>query len=368
MRPWYTIALTLGTLFPARMHGQCTVPFVNAMDRLMLFHDGRFVEVDGRPPQRMQLLSDGVFLVDHQGQLCHYATEAPGINVVAPHADEVQTSGDRVAWRVADTLKTLRGGRPVVLSTGVARFQVSDSLVVFVDSIAQELAVSWRGQRFPLATVVQGSARPQWTQGANTVTFFDRWQRRVSLFQHGIVRTLVEDTDVGIAVNGNDIVGYWDEARGEFMGQQNAAPVRLSGLRPVNAQAGDGLLAFVDGTLELKAWRGGEVVQLTDTMPGQYWVKDRTLLYLWAGRLMLYTSAGAVEVEAYVPEQWQVAGDRVVYLDINRELRALHTDGRREHLAREPGIRRFSVAGNAVVYEAPSGGAVVVCGGRRYVY
>src|SRR5690606_10881036 len=127
------------------------------------------------------------------------------------------------------------------LSTGVQRFRVTDSLVVFIDSIAQELAVSWRGQRIPLAVVEQGSARPQWTQGANTVTFFDRSRRRVSLFQHGSVRTLVEDTDVGIAVNGNGIVGYWDEARGEFMGERNAAPVRLSGLKPVNAQAGDGL-------------------------------------------------------------------------------------------------------------------------------
>lgn len=368
MKPTICAALVCCGLLPVPIMAQCVVPFVSPADRLMLFHDGRFTEVDARPPQRMQAMSDGVFFVDHRGQLGHYTTEATGTNVVAQHADEVQASGHRIAWRVADTLWTLRGSGSKLLSTGVSRFRVSDSLVVFVDSIAQELIVNWRGQRIPLAKVAHGSAGPQWTQGANTVSFFNQSQRSISYFEHGVVRVLAADTDVGIVLNGNGIVGYWDEARGEFMGQRNAAPVRLSGLKPVNAQAGDGLLAFVDGTLKLKVWHGANLVQLTDSMPSQYWVKDRTLLYLWAGRLMMYTDGGALEVEAYVPEQWQVTGDRVVYLDINRELRALHTDGRREHLAREPGISTFSVQGDAVVYHAPSGGMVVLCAGKRYVY
>ena len=359
----------LQLLWPALVLGQCIAPFVNSLDRSMVFHDGRFVEVDARPPRAMHALSDGLFFTDHEGRLCRYTVEARSAQVVQRRTpDELQVSGDRAAWRMADTLKTIRGGRAHVLATGVERYRTSDSLVVFLDSIAHELAVFWRGQRIPIASVEQGSERPQWTQGANTVTFYDRSQRRVSLFHRGRLRTLTDSTDVGIAVNGNDIVGYWDDVRDEFMGELNAPAVRLSGMKPVNAQAGDRILGFVDGTLKLKAWQGGAVITLTDSMPAQYWVQDRVLLYLWAGKLMLLTADGPVAVEDHVPEQWKVSGDRVVYLDINREIRSIRTDGKREHLGREPGIERFEVFGEAVLYHSPTGGIVVECEGRRYTF
>lgn len=364
-----TFIILFGIGLSSVVHAQCLAPFVNALDRTVLFQEGRFVDVDARPARTKHVMSDGLFFADHEQRLCRYALEARSTQVVQRlPASELQVSGDRAVWRMADTLKTLRGDRVHVLATGVERYRVSDSLVVFLDSVQHELAVFWRGQRLPLATVDQGSERPQWTQGSNTVTFFDRGQRKVFLFHRGKLRTLTDSTDVGIAVNGNDVVGYWDDVRDEFMGEANGKAVRLSGMKPISAQAGDGLIAFVDGTLKLKAWRGEQVVQLTDSMPAQYWVKDRMLLYLWAGRLMLWTEQGAMEVERYVPEQWQVHGDRVVYLDINRELRSMHISGKREQLATESNISRFDLYGDAVVYPSPAGGVVVVCNRKRYTY
>lgn len=364
-----SIAAVLPGILPLLSASQCVAPFVSPLDRTMLFSEGRFAEVDARPPRTMHAMSDGLFFTDHDQRLCQYDVEAGSTQVLEHRGvDELQVSGDRAAWRLGDTLKTLHGGRTYLLATGVERFRVSDSLVVFTDSIAHELAVFWHGQRIPLAVVEQGAERPQWTQGSNTVTFFDRSQRRVSFFHRGRLRTLTDSADVGIAVNGNDIVGYWDDVRDEFMGELNAAPVRLSGMKPVSAQAGDGLLAFVDGTLKLKAWQGVAVITLTDSMPAQYWVKDRVLLYLWAGKLMMLTGKGPMEVEAHVPEQWKVAGDRVVYMDMNRELRTLRTDGGRERITSEPGIVKFDAFGEVVVYHSPSGDVLVLCRGRRYVF
>lgn len=350
--------------------GQCIAPFVSPLDRTMIFMDGRFKEVDARPTGTIHVLTDGLLYVDHAQRICHFTTEGGSTHVLEQRpADELQVIGDRAAWRMGDTLKLLRSGRGHVIATGIERFRVSDSLVVFIDSVENELAVHWRGQRIALATVERGSERPQWTQGGNTVTFFDHSQRRVSLFNRGRTRILTDSTEVGIAVNGTDIVGYWDDVRDEFMGEgEDGRAVRLSGMKPVNAQAADGVLAFVDGTLKLKAWRGGDVVQLTDSMPAQYWVKDRVVAYLWAGRLMMWCADGPVEVEAYVPERWQVANDRLVYLDINRELKAIDIRGRRARIGSEPRIAHFETYGAAVVYPGPSGGTVVVCNGKRYTF
>ncbi len=363
-----TNALLLFLIITVRASAQVVVPFVSNVDRLMLFHNKRFKEVDARPPQRVFAMNDALLFQDGDGQLLYYTVESGVAQVIERgQVDQLQVSGERATWLRSDSLMMLRGGTSKLVATGVERFQVSDSLVVLVDSIDHELAVLHRGQRIPLAKVERNSQLPQWTQGGNTVTFYDRSRRAVSIFQHGALRILTDSTDVGMAVNGTDIVAYWDDVRDEFMGEAKGAPQRLSGLKPISAQAGNGLLAFVDGTLKLKVWDGGEVVQLTDSMPSQYWVKDELVLYLWAGHLKVWSSAGDVTVEEYVPERWQVSGDLLVYLDINRELRGIQ-GGKRLRFGHEANIDGFELFGEAVLYRSPIGSMVVVSNGRSYTF
>lgn len=360
--------LFVGLLLVMSVQAQ-VVPFVSDLERTMVFFEKRFKEADARPATSKYALSNALLYTDHAGSLRYFDVEARSSQLLEARAvDEIQVSGDRAAWRMGDTLKLLRGGRGQLIATGVERFRVSDSLVVFIDSVEHELAVHWKGQRIPLATVERGSERPQWTQGANTVTFFDRSRRTVFLFQHGVVRTLTNSTDVGIAVNGNDIVAYWDDVLGEFRGEATGSPVRLSGLKPISAQAGDGIIAFVDGTLKLRAWKGGEVIHLTDSMPAQYWVQDRTLIYLWAGRLMMLADAGPVAVEPYVPEHWRIHGDMLVYLDINRELRSIRGNGRRSRFGNESGINGFDLHGGAALYRSPTGPITIATGRRTFIF
>ncbi|MBK8532379.1 MAG: hypothetical protein IPL64_10840 [Flavobacteriales bacterium] len=347
---------------------QVVVPFASPLDRLMVFQEGRFVEVDARPPKRSFPMKGALLYQDASGGLGYYTAESGKTRwLVREGVNDVQAVGDRAAWRLNDSLFVLRSGSAVRAATGVERFKVSDSLLVYVDSLKHELVVIHRNQRTAIATVEKGSLLPQWTQGGNTVTFYDRSQRKLSLFHHGKLRVLTEDADVGIAVNGMDIVGYWDDVRDEFMGLARTGEQRLSGLKPIDAKAGNGVLAFVDGTLKLKVWAGGEVVQLTDSMPAQFWVKDRVVLYLWGGKLMCWTSGKLIEVEPYVPEQWAVNDDLLVYLDINRELRGILA-GERVRFGREANVDGFQLVGDAVLYRSPTGFTTVVYRGRSYTF
>jgi hypothetical protein len=350
------------------VQSQVVVPFVSNVDRSMVFHGRRFMEVDARPPEQAFAMDGALFFQDSEGQLGYFSVEARRTKLVERGGvDELQVAGERAAWRKADSLKVLRSGTGVLVATGVETFRVTDSLLVILDSVEHELVVFWNGRRYPLATVEQGSDRPQWTQGGNTVTFYDRTKRAVSIFHRGVLRTLTDSTDVGLVVTGTDIVGYWDDVRDEFMGETLGPPQRLSGMKPVSAQAGDGILAFIDGTLKLSCWTGGEVVQLTDSMPSQYWVKDRLLLYLWEGGLMMCSGNGPIQVEAYVPEHWQVEGDLLVYLDINRELRGIR-NGERLRFGSEASIDGFQVYGDAVLYRSPAGPITVVHDGRSHTF
>lgn len=227
------------------------------------------------------------------------------------HRIQFQVVGDRAAWLNGDTLKTLRAGRAQVLATSVSRFTVTDSLIVYNDSSEHELMVVWRGQRLPLAKLEHSTQRAQWTQGGNTVTFYDRAARSLFLFRNGALKVLTDSSDVGIAVNGIGVVGYWNDVRDEFIGDMNGTVERLSGLKRVNPKREMGSLAFVDGTLKLKCWRGAGVITLTDSMPTKYWVKDKVLLYLDGGLLKMVGGGSDVPltVTEVVPEKWQVSGD-----------------------------------------------------------
>lgn len=360
----WCVALLTAQLAPA----QVVVPFISNVQRSMVFAGKRFLEVDARPPQRAFAMDGALLFQDHDGSLAYYqVSEKRSTTLERTAVDEVQAAGDQAAWRMHDTLKILRSGAGHLIASGVERFLVTDSMVAYHDSVEHALIAFYRGQRYSIAQLGPSENEPHWVQGANTLTYFDRPRRTVKLLHHGELRTLTNSTDVGIAVNGTDIVAYWDDLRDEFLGEAGGAPVRLSGMKPISVQAGDRLLAFADGTLKLKCWTGSVLHQLTDSLPAQYWVKDRMLLYLWGGRLMLFTEDGPMAVEDYVPEQWQVEGDLLVYLDMNRELRGIR-NGKRIRFGREAGIDGFSLFGDAVLYTGPAGATTVVRDGRSYTF
>jgi hypothetical protein len=215
--------------------------------------------------------------------------------------------------------------------------------------------------------VERGTDAPQWSVGANTLTFFDRAAHSMYLFHHGETRLLADSTDMGIAVNGLDVVGYWDGQTKQFKVLHGSKEEVASETRPVSAKAGRRMLAFVDGGGRLRCSTPDGLFTLTDTMPTAYWVQDDLLLYLQGGSLMLFHKDGPQVVEPYVPERWQVWDDRLVYLDINRELRGIEA-GRRVRYGNEAAIPRFDVYGDAVVYPSPTGFITVVRRGKKYLY
>jgi hypothetical protein len=364
MRAVHCIAL----LVPLLATAQVPVPIVTLEDRFLIFHNGRFEKMEPRPPAFTHAMDGQLIYRDHQGQLKVFLPEGRRLFLLDPRNDVVlRGTRHRVAWLAGDTLKTVREGHAVRIADHVALFEVSDSLVVVLDSALHELHVHWRGKVIPLATVQQGSDRPQWVQGTNTVAFFNKEARKLQAFQHGAVKTLCDSTDVGIVAAGGGIIGYWDGAQRAFYATWNGREEKLSELRPASAQAGEGLLAFVDGNGRLKCYEQGVLDTVLDEMPSDYWVKDSLLLYLHKGQLKLFQHGRSIVVEPYVPERWQVEGGLLAYLDINRELRGI-VGGERFRFGSEANIATFDLFGQAVVYRSPLGNTVVATSRRNYVF
>lgn len=347
---------------------QVPVPFTSKDERFMVFSKGRFEKLEPRPPRQVFVQDGRVIYVDHEGHLRVFTSEGRGLHELETSgAEHLSVSRDHVAWQKGDTLKSLQGTKARVIATGVQRFSISDSLIVYHDSAQHVLNAIWRGQVLTIADIEQGTDAPQWSVGGNTLTFFDRAAHRLFLLHRGVVRLLADSTDMGIAVNGQDVVGYWDGQSEQFKVLHGSEGTVASELRPASAKAGRSMLAFVDGNGRLRCSTPDGLFTLTDTIPTAYWVQDDLLLYLQGGSLMLFHKDAPLMVEHYVPERWQVWDDRLVYLDINRELRGIEA-GRRVRYGNEAAIPRFDLFGDAVVYPSPTGFITVVRKGKSYVY
>lgn len=350
-----------------RIPAQVPVPFTTAEDRFLCFVNGRFEKLEPRPPTVVHAMESQLVYRDHQGQLKVFIPEGRRMHLLDRAGTDPVGTRKRIAWRSADTLKGISEGRARVLAVGVADFGVSDSLIVLHDTAMRELRVIHRRAVHAVATVERGSERPQWLLGPDALVFFNKEARRLSMYRRGKVRTLSDSTDVGIAVVGGGIIGWWDGHAREFKAIHGEQEHTLSDLRPASAQAGSGLIAFLDGNGRLQCFERGVKHRVLDEPPTAYWVKDSLLLYLDRGRLMLFQNGASLVVEPYVPEQWQVEGGLLAYLDINRELRGIE-GGVRFRFGTEAAIDGFELFGDRVRYRSPLGMMVVATRRRNWIY
>lgn len=334
----------------------------------MVFANKRFEKLEPRPAQKTFAMDGELVYLDHTGALKIFTVEGRSLHLLEPNGvGEIKASGHRIAWLKSDTLKTVRSGSVKVISTGVAKFTVSDSSIVYLDSARKTIAMWWRNHEEPLADVTGIADKPQWSHAGGQVVILDRTKRTVWRFVQGEMQVLCDSTDVGIVSVGDGIVGYWDDRSNQFKVNDGITDKVASQLRPISSKAGIGILAWVDGAGGLRCWKNGASQRLATDIPSGYWVQDDLLLYLDEGGLKLFNGTEVILVEAYVPERWQVVGSKLVYLDLNRELHGI-VDGKRQRFGTEANIETFDLYGDAIAYPSPTGFFTVRRGGRVSTY
>ncbi|HRH37454.1 MAG TPA: hypothetical protein PK760_03865 [Flavobacteriales bacterium] len=352
----------------AQAGAQIPVPFVSNTERFMVFCEKHFEEVDARPPQQVFAMEGQLVYVSHDGELKVYDVEPGKKQVLETNApSDVQATRNRIAWLNGDVLRTIRGGVSTSISNGVARYQVSDSLIVLEDTVERKLGVVWRNKLHYVADLYPDGERIKWSLGSNTLSWFDRKARKLGYFRRGEEGVLCDSADIGLSVAGGDVIGYWDDHAKQLLALANGAPIFLSDTRPVSMQAGNGMLAYVDGLGKLKCFVDGKVNTVMSDIPSGYWLKDEVLVYLDNGTFKLFTRHGAMTVENYVPEKWLVEGDALVYLDMNRELRGV-IDGKRVRFGSEANIADFQLYGSMVVHRNQQGNTVVATAKRTFIF
>jgi hypothetical protein len=242
---------------------------------------------------------------------------------------------------------------------------VQDSLVAYHDELGRTLSVYWRGQMIPLADVLMASEAPQWNAGANTLTFYNRDTRQVLLFYRGGTEILCESADYARVSCGGDVVAYMDDTDDLFKVFDHGERIELEPFAPIDFRAGQGIVGYTSATAALRCYMDHQVYSLSEYMPTAYYVQDSLITWVETGVWKTFNAGKVDVIERFVPESWQVQGAKVVYQDLNRELRMYHR-GKRTVITKEAGVRNFQLHGDAVVWESNSGTVKVWWKGKVY--
>lgn len=336
---------------------QTPVPLLTAYDRLVVFLDGRFEDLEARKPQAIFQNGDRLAYITDGGDFKLYEN---GRVTVLQRGETVEVKGSRhlLAWKVGPSLRIPKDDGAETLCRGTGAFSVQDSLIVYHDQLEQTLKVFWRNRVMPVADVLVAGEGPQWVAGTNTLLFFDRDARRVWLFYRGDVKVLCSGADVARVAPGGDIVGFMDDRDDTFRVFDRGETIDLEPFAPISFRAGSGVMAYVTNGGAFKCYKDHQVWPLLDFAPTDYWVQDSVVLFLDQGMLKTFTGNGVEVIERYVPEQWSVSGGLVAYLDLNRTLRT-YRNGVRTVVSKEAGIKWFDLYPGAIAYRSNSGAAKV---------
>lgn len=349
-RYWSILAVLQVVLLQA----QSLVPVEQADGTFGVFEEGRFLALKGRGPE--QVLCDGAGLAMlSKGRLELFGDRSEKVRLVESEGvvKAVQRAG-QVVYQKGEALLLHKGGRNILLCEKVGDWSATEGLIVFHDQSNGTLSVvDKEGEHHALADVSEGSERPQWIAGPNTLVFHMRSSRRLMGFMDGAITVLADSTDHAKAAAGKDLVAFVDGA-GSFQVVHKGRRTELSAFTPYGFQVGAGICGFVDMAGRLKVYQDGVVKQLTDTMPSFYSVTDSVLLFVRNGRLMTYHDGDSHLVEDIVPELWVVKDATIHYLDLNRGIRT-YRYGERERVTKDGAYETFSVYGKAVRYPGHDG-------------
>lgn len=354
---------------PVHLHAQGVVPFVSPAQEFIIFDQGRFERVEPRPPRQFHRIGGRVLYEDHEGRLKLYTVRGTRVAVLdqGPVRD-LATSATLAAWRSSSgSTVLLQGDRAIPLPGQVGAFSVGDSLLLYHDMDNGRLLARWRGREFELAGLEGASERPQWAVGANTAVFHDRRRRSLHMFHRGELRTLCEGTDVARVAPGLDMVAYVHGDSNELRLFSHGADRSISFLPAIRFATGLDMVGFIDHGGRLMAHRAGRSFEVADSIPGLWEVRDSLLLFVRGGGLHVAQDRGSALVVPYVPEQWEVAGGTLHYLDLDRRLWR-HEAGERERVVRDISISAFQLHGDAMLLREMDQRPLVLWKGKRHAY
>lgn len=302
-------------------------------DRFFIFDSGRNVKAEDFLVQSFKIGGTCILYVNNQGHLKIYndgqivKLESGGIS--AYHATDYLA-----AYNVYEKLIVLEGLNPVVLSYRCPYYDVQDSLIVFYDKNIESLRVYYNGTIEDIESGMLGDPAFRLRSGDNIVAYTSMLNDNFKVYYKGQSHTLLNNVKGLRYRAGKDIVAYVNPIDNSFNVFYKGEVHQLEVFAPKNYQTGDGFVAYVDNSGMFKVFYKGGVTELSSFTPDGYVAEDNILLFTEDRFLKIFTHGQIYDVEGYVPKNFKIDWNSVIYPDNTNRL-WLFKDGDKKMLGNE---------------------------------
>ncbi len=327
-------------LFSTIVPAQDVTAFLDYMDRLMVFENGTFKQIESQKPKVVIIGGNAVIYANVQDDLKIFRN---GVATVMDRASGIEpiVTDHFVGFTVAGILK-VNDGRTKVLCGSVGKYIVEDSLVAYFDGINRVVNVYHKGETIKIEDQLAGDAILEWKAGDNVLAWVSSYDRLFKVFYHG---SIYELSDLVTSMDfqcGLDMVAFQDSYDHSFKVFHQGTIYDLEEQMPERYEVGKGVMAWQDVTGSLKVFEGGKVVTAMTFQPQRWRMADSLLVIEDQSSFNVFSKGSMYTLERMVPDSWQASWGTLAYVDVDRTLKYWR-DGNSDVVIGAAGIQEYAL-------------------------
>ena len=225
------------------------------------------------------------------------------------------TTNHLMAFVKENQLSVWDNSKVKILSARVADYTVTDSLVTFFDDLLRSFKVYYNGYVYDLETYQDSIPSLTHTTGKNTLAYSDR-NNNFYIFYLGKKELIAKFHNEVKFEAGTDVVAFEAENEYQFQVFYKGVILGASELKPVNFQAGDGIVAFTDVTGNFKVFDNGIQYTVSKFTPDFYDVEDNIVIFAdTLNHFSAFINGRIHQIEEIRPQSYKTDAGNIAYID-----------------------------------------------------
>lgn len=354
----YTLVLLI--LCSTYVFGQTIVPLYEPNIALRMFDNGLTKNIEYQEVSRIEVGNDLITYLDTRENFCVYSNGEK--TDLLPMVNQVKTGETSVVFNSGPITFMFKDGKKKVLTNFGAAFDVSDSLIVFVNTFEGAVYARYNEVNHLMYSYLGDMGNSLGVLGENTFVFRNAADDYI-LFHQGRFTTLL-NTSYPVKISaGLDAVAFNDPVSNTFAAMQDGQIVDVEDFHTKKYEAGHGFVAYEDINGNLKVFEDG-AIETISTFPDFFEVKDSLVLFSEANMMKVYYNGKVHDLENFVPHVRAMKNGIIAYKNQNDGVTAF-ISGKKVDVTNEF-VTNVSVNGHAVYFTNQNDRTMVYWKGRIY--
>lgn len=352
-------SLLVLTLIVLQGHSQTIVPLYENTIALRVFDEGFKKSIEYQEVSNIEVGNELITYFDTRENFCVYSNGKK--TDLLPAVNQFKTSETAVVFNSGPITFMYKDDKKVVLTNFGAQFDVSDSLVVYVNTFDGAVYCRYNDESVEMYRFITNVGKLG-VLGENTFVFQNvagDWL----VFHKGKFTNLV-NTQFSIPVKaGLDMVAFNDPFTNTFAAYDDGQMVDIEDFHAKRYEVGHNFIAYEDINGNLKVYQDGKT-EVICSFPDFFEVKDSLVVYGEADMLKVHYKGESTMLENFIPAQRVMKNGILAYKNQMGGITAFMS-GEKVQITNEQ-AGEFAINGQSVYYMNQNQRAVAYWKGKLY--